>query len=196
MKWIINRKKKELLKWICAEIITIISILMMIFSAQMIWKFLGEKKSRWYEEEIAYALTNDRFISEKAGLLFALLSVTMILLLLAGVCMYLIIRRNILQQMRRECYYLKLFGYTDMRIMGILFFDVCFDLILSLSVVLPARDILWKYVQEIDVVRTLLLLTESGTGLKYFIIWLVYAGIAFIGLLQIIFRKGRKKKWI
>lgn len=193
MKWILNRKKKEVLKSVCAEIIMIVSILMMILGIQMSWKLLGEKKSQWYESEIAYSLTNDRFISQKAEILFMLLSVIMILIVLAGAAMYLIIRKNILLQLKRECYYLKLFGYRTMRITGILFFDVCFDLCVSLFIVLPAEIILWKYIREVKMIQTLLLLTESGTDLKYFIIVLVYAGVFCVSLLQIIIRKERRR---
>lgn len=196
MKWIINRKKKEVLKSVCAEIITIVSILMMILGIQMVWKLLGEKKSQWYERDIAYELTNDRFISQKAEILFILLSVIMTLLALAGAAMYLIIRRNILLQMKRECYYLKLFGYTNMHITGILFFDVCLDLLISLLVVLPVQVVLWKYIQKVDAIQTLLLLTESGADSKYFIAGLVYAEMAFMALLQIIIRKKRENSKI
>lgn len=189
MKWIINRKKKEMLKFVCTEIIMIISILMMIFGMQMVWKLLGEKKSQWYERDIAYELTNDIFIAQKAGMLFTLLSAIMVLLVLAGAAMYLIIRRNILLQMKRECYYLKLFGYTNMRITGILFFDICLDLFISLLVVLPAQVVLWKYIQNVETVQTLLRLTESGTGLKYFMAGPVYAVTVFMALLQIMIRK-------
>ncbi len=189
MKWIINRKKKEILKSVCVEVIIIVSTLMMILGIQMVWKLLGEKKSQWYERDIAYQLTNDRFISEKAEMLFLLLSVIMILIVITGAAMYLIIRRNILLQLKKECYYLKLFGYTNIRIIGILLVDVCFDLVISMFVVLPAELILWRYIQKIDAIQTLLLLTESGTDVKYFMIWLVYGIIMFISLLQIVIRK-------
>ncbi len=189
MKWIINRKKKEILKSVCVEVIIIVSTLMMILGIQMVWKLLGEKKSQWYERDIAYQLTNDRFISEKAEMLFLLLSVIMILIVITGAAMYLIIRRNILLQLKKECYYLKLFGYTNIRIIGILLVDVCFDLAISLFVVLPAELILWRYIQKIDAIQTLLLLTESGTDVKYIMIWLVYGIIMFISLLQIVIRK-------
>lgn len=189
MKWIINRKKKEILKSVCVEVIIIVSTLMMILGIQMVWKLLGEKKSQWYERDIAYQLTNDRFISEKAEMLFLLLSVIMILIVITGAAMYLIIRRNILLQLKKDCYYLKLFGYTNIRIIGILLVDVCFDLAISLFVVLPAELILWRYIQKIDAIQTLLLLTESGTDVKYIMIWLVYGIIMFISLLQIVIRK-------
>ena len=92
-------------------------------------------------------------------------------------------------QLKKECYYLKLFGYTNIRIIGILLVDVCFDLAISLFVVLPAELILWRYIQKIDAIQTLLLLTESGTDVKYIMIWLVYGIIMFISLLQIVIRK-------
>ena len=122
-------------------------------------------------------------------MLFLLLSVIMILIVITGAAMYLIIRRNILLQLKKECYYLKLFGYTNIRIIGILLVDVCFDLVISMFVVLPAELILWRYIQKTDAIQTLLLLTESGTDVKYFMIWLVYGIIMFISLLQIVIRK-------
>lgn len=195
MKWILSRKKKEVLKSICAEIIMIVSIIMMILGIQMSWKLLGEKKSQWYEKDIAYSLTNDRFISQKAEMLFILLSVIMILIVLAGAAMYLVIRKNILLQLKREYCYLKLFGYRNMRITGILFFDVCLDLFVSLFVVLPAEIILWKYIREVKMIQTLLLLTESGTDLKYLIIVLVYAKVVCVSLLQIIIQIQKERRY-
>ena len=193
MKWIINRKKIEVLKSICIEIITIISILMMFIGGQIAWKLLAEKKSQWYEESVAYELTKDRFIAEKAGMIFALLAVIAILLVLAGIGMYIIIRGNILMQLKRECYYLKLFGYTNIRITGILFLDVLLDLFFSLAAVLPAGAALWGSFQKAEVFQTLMLLVESGEKPKHIIVPVIYMGIAFMALIQIIIRKKEGK---
>lgn len=193
MKWIINRKKIEWLKCICVEIITIISILMILFGMELAWRFLGDKKSQWYERAVAYELTKDRFIAEKAGMIFMLLSAIGILLVLAGLVMYLLVRRNILVQLKKECRYLQIFGYPKLRITGILFLDAIIDLIISLLAVLPIRALLWHRFQNVAVVQNLMLLTEAGTELNYFSVLIIYLSIVLLALIQISIRKEREK---
>ena len=193
MKWIINRKKIEWLKCICVEIITIISILMALFGTELAWRFLGDKKSQWYEEAVAYRLTKDRFIAEKAGMIFMLLSAIGILLILAGLIMYLLVRRNILVQLKKVCRYLKIFGYPKLRITGILFLDAVIDLIISLLAVLPIGALLWHRFQNIEVIQNLMLLTEAGTKIDYFSVLIIYLGMILLALIQINIRKESEK---
>jgi len=163
------------------------------FGMELVWRFLGEKKSQWYEQAVAYRLTQDRFIAEKAETIFILVSVIAMLFVLAGVVMYLLVRRNILAQMKKECYYLQIFGYTKLQVSRILFLDAAIDLLVSLVVVLPVRFVLWNRFQEVEVVQSLMLLTESGTEPKSFSTLIIYLGISLLALIQISIRKEREK---
>lgn len=192
MRWILERKRIEYLKSICIEIITIISMMMMILGGQIAWKMLGEKKSRWYEEAVAYELTHDRFIAEKTQMLFTLITGVAVLLALAGFAMNLIIRRNMLAQLKRQTEYLSIFGYRERRVSGILFFDAFIDLLASVVIVIPFTIWVWRSFLKNTELNMLLLLTISGERVEYPVFIIMYLIVAVVSFIQIILRRRKK----